>query len=311
MSTESQPNIQESNPKDFWAQYWTKRNTEQPTISQSDHKSNETINEEPDDEKHADEEYADEEHADEESANNLLPIIIGIVGQRGTGKSLATDYLCDRYLRISTLAFADPIREIGETFGFTNEEVYGDQAQKERKNAFWKVSFRDFATRVGTELFRDTLPVYLPTMSNCWVRLAEQKIRDMSYSPTDRSIVIISDVRFPDEAASIRCMGGYLIQIKRDTRFSADKHSKHTSETQQQKITADFRVNNNSTKEHLYRQLDACLEDICVSEGYELEKRCWNQAAQKRCEQLQTMMGFAIFVAMIAFIVHQLMNPDR
>jgi hypothetical protein len=65
--------------------------------------------------------------------------------------------------------------------------------------------------------------------------------------PTDRPL-IIDDVRYINEAAAIRAVGGIIVRIIRPGLTPMD----HSSETEQQHIIADYTVTND---EHLEQEL--------------------------------------------------------
>ena len=48
-----------------------------------------------------------------------MPLIIGIVGKTGVGKTTTSDYLEQKY------SFAEPIKKIGLAFGFESHQLYG------------------------------------------------------------------------------------------------------------------------------------------------------------------------------------------
>lgn len=195
--------------------------------------------------------------------SQIKPIIIGLVGRRGTGKSAAAAYLCKEFDAVE-LTFAQPLRDIAEIFGFTDAEIYGVQADKERKNAIWQVSFRDFATICGTELFRNALPEHLPTMQDCWVQILERRITQQLTREVPPEIIVVSDVRFENEAQMIKKLGGYLVRINRKTALDTDQHAQHASETEQTDIEVDHSIDNTETLAVLHREL--ALYVICICE---------------------------------------------
>ena len=70
-----------------------------------------------------------------------------------------------------TAAFADPMRAISMVFGFTDNQM-NDPREKELPDSFWGISWRKFATMVGTDLFRKRW------RWDVWVRLAERRMVD-------------------------------------------------------------------------------------------------------------------------------------
>jgi hypothetical protein len=70
--------------------------------------------------------------------------------------------------------------------------------------------------------------------------------------PTDRPL-IIDDVRYINEAASIRAVGGIIVRIIRPRLTPMD----HSSETEQRHIIADYTVTNDV---HLENELEVIYE---------------------------------------------------
>lgn len=182
------------------------------------------------------------------------PFIFGLCGNAGTGKDSATQYLryCP-YLNggVRSIAFADPIRDIGKIFGFTKNQM-SDRKLKESVDDFWGFSPRTFMQKVGTEMFRNCL------REDIWIKLLEKrinKIRDgVDYDEDDcqhgkhpRTVVpdmiFVTDVRFPNEAEAIKNMGGYIIKIRREG-FSKSGENLHPSEKFIEQMEADLILDN-------------------------------------------------------------------
>lgn len=141
---------------------------------------------------------------------------IGITGLAGAGKTYAATWF---KLRTGgeIWSFAAEIKRIAKTMGWNGE-----------KDARGRKLLQDLGS-IGREYDRQ-----------CWI----------SRMPTDRP-VIIDDVRFVNEAAAIRSVGGIIIRIERPGLTPMD----HLSETEQAHITPDYTVTNN-------RSLEECLEYI-------------------------------------------------
>lgn len=143
---------------------------------------------------------------------------IGITGLAGAGKTYAANWF-----RLRTggeiWSFAAEIKRIAATMGWNGE-----------KDARGRKLLQDLGS-IGREYDRQ-----------CWV----------SRMPTDRP-VIIDDVRYINEAAAIRSVGGIIIRIKRHGLTVMD----HSSETEQQHIVADYKVTND---EYLENELEVIYE---------------------------------------------------
>ena len=187
--------------------------------------------------------------------DKFRPLVLGFIGKAKSGKdTAANDFqeLMDGIVPIYRKPFAGPIREIGKLFGYTMEQMT-DQSLKETycNKIFPLVTPRKFMQLVGSEMSRNNLD------KDSWVKLVKNfiegeyekashyvtKIEDDKYHPS--SIVMVTDVRFPNEAAMIKEMGGYLIKITRPSlsQDGADWH-KHESEAYIDTIEADFNTVN-------------------------------------------------------------------
>lgn len=178
-------------------------------------------------------------------------LIIGLAGRKGSGKSTAAAHLVE-YHNFVEYSFATPLKAgIGEMFGLSYAQLH-DPVEKEVPDEFWGVTPRKLMQVVGTELFREALPKVLPELKldgeTIWIRRFRQWIDRM---PANRDVVI-SDVRFSDEAAAIRSLGGQVWLVDRpslDTTIDG-----HTSE--QPLENYDCSLLNNRTLQHFRGYLD-------------------------------------------------------
>lgn len=170
----------------------------------------------------------------------MSPQLIGIVGKIGVGKSTAANYLEEK-LQFKEVSFAFPLKKIAIELGFKENEVFGTQEEKLEKNELWNISGREFLQKFGTDICRNTLPEMFPSMSGIWIKLGRQKIEELMKTNYN---VVISDVRFPDEAEMIRELGGKIVRIERDTGETKCEVNTHASELQSSQIKADVVVQN-------------------------------------------------------------------
>lgn len=171
--------------------------------------------------------------------------LIGLTGLAGTGKDTVRRMLEEDH-EFAGLAFADPIRHmlgalLAES-GFSTQWMY-DRALKEQPIDGLGVSYRELAQTLGTEWGRKLQP-------ELWVRIAGQFIVDLR-SQGERQFVI-SDVRFPNEAAWIKEAGGEVWRIDRP---DAPAVRSHESESQVLAIAADRVLDNSGTVEDLWCQV--------------------------------------------------------
>ena len=185
--------------------------------------------------------------------------LIGICGEIGSGKTLVSDYLVKNH-HYDDYAFAKPLKDIAMAMGFTNTEVYGTQSQKLSKNKYWGISAREFLQKFGTEIGRDLLPSIIPNMDmgesgSPWIKLFEIYWKSLIEKKGVSASLIVSDVRFVDEAKAIKQNSGIIIRLVRQRKDTTGFEHKHSSETSMNGIEPDYIVTNDGTKDELYKKI--------------------------------------------------------
>lgn len=166
----------------------------------------------------------------------MLKSLVAITGKRGHGKTTAAEALMrEGYRHIN---FADPVRAIAATaYGLTMEEMT-DPVLKELPLRRWpQRSPREILQRVGTEMFRHYL-------DETWTQAFERACEGYSH-------VVCSDLRFLNEAATVRRLGGTVIRVVNPRKSSADAASQHVSELEMDQISVDWTIYNEQTVERL------------------------------------------------------------
>lgn len=183
--------------------------------------------------------------------------IVGISGKAQSGKSTLTEYLTEKY-GYEEYSFAGPLKQILLHLGFEHEELYGTGQQKLVKNKHWGYSGREAMQKIGTELFRESLPKILPKMERIWIRLFEidcEEKGDKNY--------ILSDIRRLDEADAIRKLGGVIIRTVKTVNDFNEKYRQHSSETEIDQIVPDFILDNDKNSiESARKTIDEYLGSI-------------------------------------------------
>lgn len=175
------------------------------------------------------------------------PLIIGLTGLAGSGKDTARAALED--LGFTGLAFADGLRNmiymLLDSYG-VNKDYMNCRELKETIIPGWGVSYRHLMQTLGTEWGRGALGV-----PDFWVARMGQLL-DENYSrlPGEVMGVVISDVRFDNEADLVKSRGGVIWRI---TRCGVDPVRGHVSESEMEHIKADLTITNNGTVLELRR----------------------------------------------------------
>ncbi len=173
-------------------------------------------------------------------------MIIGLVGVAGSGKTTAAKFLMD--LRgFQRIPFAQPLKKMIEALGYDRSLLDGPARAKEVPlEAFNGRTLREAMQTLGTEWgrvqFGDDFWV------NMWEREAEKYER-----------IVVDDVRFPNEAAKIKELGGLIVRLRR-AGAGAGVNAGHASE-QVDLITPDITINNDGDDlSILYHQIDRIVE---------------------------------------------------
>lgn len=134
--------------------------------------------------------------------------IIGLSGRKRSGKDTVYSIIQEEaaHRQPHRVAFADPLKE--EVSALLNVPVADLEADKAR--------FRGILQWWGTEWRRGQNPNY-------WIDLTRARIRALRGST---GMVVVTDVRFPNEAELIESMGGTVVRISRlEADTVVDPHS--------------------------------------------------------------------------------------
>lgn len=125
--------------------------------------------------------------------------IIGITGAAGSGKDTVADLIvsrCDKFVKRS---FATPLKNMLKALGLSDEQLDGDL--KEVIDSRFGHTPRYMMQTLGTEWARNTID------SEIWVKFVFYNLQ---------SYVVLSDVRFENEAEMIRDRGLLIHMVGRD-----------------------------------------------------------------------------------------------
>jgi hypothetical protein len=134
--------------------------------------------------------------------------IIGLAGYRGVGKSTVRKLLVDR-LGYVHKPFAGPLKSMLRVLGLTEEMLDGDQ-KEEPTELLMGHTPRHAMQTLGTEWGRDLIN------QNFWLHCWRRSI--IGYN-----LIVVDDVRFENEAAIIKELGGVVIRLQRPG-FRASAH---------------------------------------------------------------------------------------
>lgn len=170
--------------------------------------------------------------------------LIGLTGKAGSGKDTAADYLVQNYGFVK-YSFAGPLKEMLKVIGVDCD----NRDTKERKHPVFGVSPRRMAQTLGTEWMRECVS------DNGWLLLADQFIKN---TLPEVPGIVISDVRFENEARFLRGKNGMIIHVVRDTAPVEG----HASEAGVKFSDEDRCLMNDKTVPDLQRRLANIIGDL-------------------------------------------------
>lgn len=177
-----------------------------------------------------------------------MTILIGLTGRAHSGKDTATcmiEAIClTAGINQQTFAFATPMRAALRALGVPQRYI----EQPELKNELIPelgASYRQLMQELG-DMGRKVLPDF-------WVRYVARSISNL---PDGVGLIVITDVRYPNEAEWIRANGGVIVQLNRK---AAPEVRSHSSEQHFAELQAEYVIDNNGTLAELEARLAALL----------------------------------------------------
>lgn len=178
-------------------------------------------------------------------------MIIGITGKMGSGKDECFKQLKAKGVDVIQCSFATALKQM------VNKAWKIPEADALAKPKY----VRDLYQIVGTELFRRQIS------DSFWVDTLSGDINEKAFDrvSSHEKHIIITDVRFLNEANFIKKRKGYLIKVIRPEGNTVAEtatvgQSAHASETELDKIIPDIEVLNNGTIGELGEKVFYCLE---------------------------------------------------
>lgn len=193
----------------------------------------------------------------------MKPLIIGILGNIGAGKSTAARFISETY-GAKIFAFATPIKKmVQELWNFSDEQVYGNLKDEidPRYNKAPRECFQILGDRARELISK-----------NVWILPCFERIYD-DFKKTGHGLYVIDDMRYPSEATAVKSLTlnlnlrqhfeGKVVKIVSSEKCSNYLH--HASEQAvNQVLDYDYFINNerNDGFVQLKRQLFGILEEL-------------------------------------------------
>lgn len=178
--------------------------------------------------------------------------IIGFTGTMGVGKSTAIEILREYardYKSVTLVKFASPIYDMQEYIYNRIKSTYvrGEDFKKDRMLLQW----------LGTEWGRGTI------RSTLWVDLWKA---DVAEALSADNLVVCDDVRFDNEAQTVRQLGGVVVKIcSLSNRGAPEGIVNHASESGISPENIDITIYNDGTKEQFRIALEQIFKNVGVS----------------------------------------------
>jgi len=153
--------------------------------------------------------------------------IIGLGYKKGSGKDATADILEEEALQsgkmVIRMAFAYALKAaVGIMFALDAEQLT-TQEGKATVDPFWNVTPRQMLQWVGTNCIRNVLhPKF-------WITVLLRRLV-ATLQEGRETLVLITDVRFPDEAEAIRSWGGVVWRIDRPSVLEAEAEATQAGE---------------------------------------------------------------------------------
>ena len=181
------------------------------------------------------------------------PIIVGLMGYKGAGKTTAGAFLYRR--GFTRERFAGPLKQMLRVLGLTESQVDGD-AKEVPLDLLCGKTPRHAMQTLGTE-WRNMIGTDL------WTNIWSNRVRGyLEINPTAR--IVADDLRFEHEAKAVLAVGGLLMEV---VRPGCERTSDHASEDYKSWLLrySYATIYNDTTIEEFERRLGQIF-------GYENEK---------------------------------------
>ena len=187
--------------------------------------------------------------------------LLGVVGRLNSGKGEVAEILGEEY-RFISFSLADPLKLVIRDLFDIDENVLWGPSEKRTGEV------RRMLQELGTDFARKYRP-------NVWAEKLRRRIVTARndgldylqlYNRHDFAVaqgIVVPDVRFPNEADTVRELGGKLIRVVRPGSgdHETEEATGHESENSADDIVVDRRIINDSTLADFQNAVRAFIED--------------------------------------------------
>lgn len=147
--------------------------------------------------------------------------IVGLHGKAGAGKDTAAQYLAEalqaRQRKTATMAFAEPMRAALLAMGVPSSYIYNRELKEQPVPGFGR-SYRELAQTMGTEWGRTY------NGDDFWIQLLAERVVVLGTAGRLPDVLLVTDVRFQNEADWIKARGGLLVHVVRPGLAGVREH---------------------------------------------------------------------------------------
>ena len=141
-------------------------------------------------------------------------VIVGLAGRKRVGKDSIADILMHEY-GFGSDSFATPIRDF--VYGLTEGPDRVESGDRKEDLISWLgCSRRELMQTLGTEWGRKMIH------PDIWINALRHRIA--KYPASHTCPLVITDIRFEDEAQAVRDMGGWVVHVRRPGLPQTDTH---------------------------------------------------------------------------------------
>lgn len=196
-------------------------------------------------------------------------MVIGVMGKARSGKDTFAAMLAEDIQRVSgkrfvLIAYAHELKlRVQKDFDLSYEQLWGDSKEVPDKRYFKPIRSQDDPEPNWTprEILQHYGEFYRTIDSEFWVHALFDKIEEKEIGN-----VIITDVRHPNEADSIKERGGYIIKVTSNRVGKQEINGpQHISETAVDNYNnIDFHVRNDGTMKELQLATKELMHELIV-----------------------------------------------
>lgn len=177
-------------------------------------------------------------------------MLIGLCGEKGSGKDTVTRYLVSDYGFVQE-SLAAPMKKALAAMFDVPLDVFDDPKRKEKplECLHW-LTPRHLIQTLGTEWGRNIISQFI------WIRILQHRIEELESLGLNN--IVVSDVRFDSEAITINCIGGEVWEITRGEKTYSPEDP-HLSEAGIDRKHIRRTIANNGTMLDLFAGVDVAM----------------------------------------------------